>query len=139
MSSEQEPASFSALQVYNPSSSALTFVKCNTLSFSDRVKLSLDQCISGVEPSSIEQFRLTLSPFSTPSIGPNTFTTGATEKILKSIKLDQAYTIQNYIFFLQFYSGFPLLRSCRIPAGIWNVIGLTRKKGKKLNLRIQIA
>ena len=87
MPSEEEPALFSALQVYNPSSSALTFVKCNTLSFSDRVKLSLDQCISSVEPSSIEQFRLTLSPFSTAPIGPNTLTTGATKKKLQRYKL----------------------------------------------------
>ena len=85
MSSEEEPALFSALQVYLPLSSALTFVKCNTLSFSDRVKLSLDQCISGVEPSSIEQFRLTLSPFSTAPIGPNTLTTGATKKKFKKV------------------------------------------------------
>ena len=80
MPSEEESALFSALQVYHPSSSALTFVKCNTLSFSDRVKLSLDQCIFDVEPSSIEQFRLTLSPFSTAPIGPNNFTTGATKE-----------------------------------------------------------
>ena len=80
MPSEWEPALFSALQVYHPSSSALTFVKCNTLSFSDRVKLSLDQCISGVEPSSIEQFRLTLSPSSTARVGPDTFTNGATKE-----------------------------------------------------------
>ena len=80
MRSEQDPASFVALQVYNPASSALTFVKCNALSFSDRGKLSLDHCIFGVEPSSIEQFRLTLSPFSTAPIGPNTLTTGATKK-----------------------------------------------------------
>ena len=89
MTSESEPALFSALQVYRPLSSALTFVKYNTLSFSDRVKLSLDQCISGVEPSSIEQLRLTLSPFCTAPIGPNTFTTGATkENKEKGINLD---------------------------------------------------
>ena len=78
--SEEEPALFSALQVYHPLSSALTFVKCNTLSFPDRVKLSLDQCISGVEPFSIEQFRLTLSPFRTERVGPDTFTNGATKE-----------------------------------------------------------
>ena len=131
-SSESEPALFSALQVYHPTSSALTFVKCNTLSFSDRVKLSFDQCISGVEPFLIEQFRLTLSPVCTvPFFGPNTFTTGATKENLKRYKLGLGV---HYIelHFSTISLGFPIAQWLYYAnPGILNLMALTRLKINK--------